>query len=252
MFANAALVLFAASTAFAAPANQPNNFDISVALSGPNVPTWLSGSYSLTKALEATSANPGPFTTVQLFFSDRIKAANPGVETRYRCALQDGDGNRIITTRGDSIDFTFGDNNNPKAWTLKDGPFTNVKVLCGPAFVKTAPADLEKINISLQDRSAEFENQVYFEPQEIEGVASGNVGGNFATVNLTLGPKIANQKLRCQLQGEGGKIVTISRGKNVGKESFSDAGKGEWTIDVGPDGKRPDVKKVTCNPEFTS
>lgn len=251
LFKTTIIAALAVATAFAAPAEQRDVHDITVRLTGKGSRTWNAVGFSPKQRGEVTSArNPGPFTHVQLLFSDKIKKQIPGIEKSYRCSLEDSAGNRIITTRGTNIDFNFGDNNNPKAWTLKKGPFSNVKVICDPKFRKVEPNAVNTVRISLSD-GAEFGRQVTFDASKVKGVVSAKVGGAFKTVKLTLGPGIDNQKLRCQLTNSNGKVILVDRGTNKNKKTFGDGGKGAWKLDVAGDGIAH-VAKITCNPSFKS
>jgi hypothetical protein len=249
LFKTSVLALFAASTAFAAPAvEQRDVHDISVLLTG-GPKAWHAVGFSPNARGEVTSPkNPGPFTNVQLIFSDKIKREIPGIETRYRCSLEDDKGGRIITTRGANIDFNFGDNNNPNSWKLKNGPFSNVKIICDPKFKKVEASEVNLVRVSLSDER-DFGRQVTFKAGEVTKPISSAVGGKFRTVKLTLGPGIANQKLRCQLTDSKGKVVLADRGTNTNKKTFGDGGKGKWTLDVAGDGIAH-VAKVTCDPSF--
>lgn len=249
LFKSSAIAAFAATAALAAPAERNDKHDIVVRLTGDGVRTWDAVGFSPSTALEATSArNPGPFSNVQLFFSEKIKKEIPGIETRYRCALEDEDGNRIITTRGQNIDFNFGDNNNPNSWTLKDGPFANVKVKCDPNFVKVDPRDVNTVRVVLSD-GAEFGRQTAFSAEQVEAPITENIAGDFSTVRLIVGPGVENQKLRCQVKDEEGNVILVDRGNNKNKETFGDGGKLEWQLDAAGD-KVASVDTVTCSPEF--
>ncbi|KAH7324184.1 hypothetical protein B0I35DRAFT_157334 [Stachybotrys elegans] len=250
MFFRTTLLALAASSAFAAPPTSRSSQDISVELTGEGVPTWKAIGFRADRAGEVTSErNPGPFSQVKIFFSDSIKKEYPGIENEYRCALEDSEGNRIIVTRGNNIDFNFGDNGNPNAWTLRDGPFHDVKIKCNPEFKKISPLEVNTIRVNLLDEETGLARHVVFDAHLISNHIAAHAIGKFRTVQLVLGPGVDNQKFRCQLTGPHGEVVLVDRGNNKNKETFGDGNKGPWKLDAAGDGIA-EVNKVTCDPRF--
>jgi hypothetical protein len=250
-FTKTLLAALAASGATAAPSQDRNDVhDITVQLTGPGVPTWNAVGFSATQALEATSArNPGPFTQVRVTFSDKIKREVHDIEKNYRCALEDKDGNRIVVTRGENIDFNFGDGGNPNAWTLKDGPIGNVKVKCDPNFKKVEKADVNAVRVTLTNSANGRERNLEFVGHEQTQATTKTAGAPYTNVQLFVGPGVANQKLRCQLKAQDQNIILVDRGQNKNKKTFGDGGKGAWALDVAGDGIAR-VETVTCDPNF--
>jgi hypothetical protein len=184
----------------------------------------------------------GYFTHVELILSDRVK-------DDFRCSISDVNGNRIITTRGDSVDFTFGDGGKGP-WALKNGPFSYPTITCSPAFEKFND-DINQISVRLVGDN-DLKQRLDFSVDEVTGrAATRTVGGGaeFRTVQLVLGPNVDNQALRCQAIGPDGAVVLVDRGANVNKLTFGDAGKGAWTFDVARDGIAA-IETVTCDPTF--
>jgi hypothetical protein len=250
LFKATTIAALAFTGAFAAPTQDRVNQDIVVRLTGNGVPTWEAVGFSPKAALSAVSpTNPGPFSKAQVFFSDKIKKQYPGIENNYRCALLDEAGNRIVVTRGANTDFNFGDNGNPNAWTLKNGPVKNVKVTCDPSFAKISPNDVNTVLITLSDSASEFGRSVTFHASQVSQAVTKRISGAFRTVKLTLGPGVDNQKLRCQLKDRNGNIILADRGTNLNKKTFGDANKGEWKLDVAGNGIAT-VATVTCDPSF--
>jgi hypothetical protein len=250
MLFHATLAALAVSGTFAAPSAKRTNEDIVVELTGHGVPTWKSIGWSAFSADELTSArNPGPFSQVKISFSENIKQQVPNIEADYRCALEDEEGNRIIVMRGASIDFNFGNGGNDNAWDLKDGPFASVKVKCDPAFRKVEPDAVNSIVVTLREVAGQPEPAINLTPEHVASRIEVPISGHFRTVQLTLGPGIENQGLRCQLQNADHHVVLVDRGTNLEKETFGDGGKGEWTLNVAGGGIA-NVETVICDPSF--
>jgi hypothetical protein len=76
-------------------------------------------------------AAPGKaFDTVRLTVGLAIK------NRALRCKAFDAQNMPIIVKRGENIDFSFADGDNPNAWTFTDGPAAVTKIVCDPAFKK--------------------------------------------------------------------------------------------------------------------
>jgi hypothetical protein len=250
MLFHATLAALAVSGTFAAPSAKRASDDIVVELTGHGVPTWKAIGWSAFSAAEVTSPrNPGPFSQVKISFSDRIKEEVHDIENTYRCALEDEDGNRIIVTRGTSVDFNFGNGGNDNAWDLKGGPFANVKVKCDPEFRKIEPEAINKVVVTLREVAGQPGPAINLTPDHITSRIEVPISGHFRTVQVSIGPGIENQKLRCQLQNAEGHVVLVDRGTNLNKETFGDGGKGEWTLNVAGGGIAG-VETVICDPAF--
>ncbi|KAI9149940.1 hypothetical protein HJFPF1_09686 [Paramyrothecium foliicola] len=249
LFKTSAIAALAATGAIAAPVQSNGHTGINVLLFSKTrgVHGWFARGFSSTEAVTLNEPHDQrAFTHVKLLFSQKIKTEQPDLVENFRCALKDENGDRIIVTRGEKIDYTFGDNNVAASWELKNGPFKNVTVECDPAFSEFNQAEVDTVNVSLS--GSEFARQAAFKNTDGKQVLSQPIRGTFRTATLTLGPAVANQKLRCQLTGPDG-VVLLNRGTNVNKETFGDAGKGEWALDVAGDGVAT-VDTVTCDPAF--
>ncbi|KAJ1325367.1 hypothetical protein MN608_08558 [Microdochium nivale] len=240
-----------AGTAIAAPAyhhvDTLTGITVELTNTAGHVST-LSG-FSASGAVTAKpNANTGAISQVRVVFSAAAKKAYPFLETDFRCALRSSN-KRVIVTRGQSVDFNFGDGGNPKTWTLKGGPVqaSDLSVTCDPTLRKTDPARARNIRVQLSDDAQEFAVQLDFSDSEGAADLTLPTGGKFVQVQLTVGPGVENQALRCQAVGSDGQVVKFNRGTNLNKETFGDGGNGEWTVSSGVATR---VDKVTCSPRF--
>lgn len=110
----------------------------------------------------------------------------------------------------------------------------------------TARSD-NSIRVSLTD-NAETGAQVTL-PEGARSTATPATSGPFASVQLTLGPDVQQQDLRCQVLDVTGNPILLERGENI-DTTFSDAGKGPWGF-VNK-GELTKVTKVICDPSFVS
>lgn len=240
----------AVAGAFAAPTyqriNENINEGITVSLIGKKTLAF-SGFSAAAPSNFSSPPEEGPFSQVRISFGAAIKEQFPGIENSFRCALEGQTGNRLVVTRGNNVDFNFGDNGNPAAWTIKDGPVKMVNIKCDPSFTKINANDVNLVRVLVSDSSSEFARATEFDASEVTQAVTANLAGAFKTVQLTVGPGVDNQKLRCQLKGPNGEIILADRGANKNKETFGDAGKGEWVLNGG---QVATVATVTCDPTF--
>lgn len=214
----------------------------------------LSG-FSASSAVTAQAdSHAGSIAKVRVVFSDAAKQAYPFLEKDFRCAARRTPSGttasqRVIVTRGTSIDFNFGDGGNPNVWSFKGNEAiaaSELNIACDPTLRKIDPARVNDIRVQLSDDAAEFAVQLDFTASQGKVDLTLPTGGKFVQAELTVGPGVDNQKLRCQAVGNG-QVVKFNRGANLNKETFADGGNGEWTVSSGV---ATAIDKVTCSPRF--
>ncbi|KAH7007936.1 uncharacterized protein B0I36DRAFT_404376 [Microdochium trichocladiopsis] len=194
------------------------------------------------------SADSGYIGKVRIPFTEAAgQAASSDVQADFRCELRNAgqNNNRIIVTRGKSIDFNFGVG---KAWTLQPGgpvEASNLRVTCDPALRKTDPDRRDDIRVTVSKSAQEFERQLDFSDSEGRNDQRQSVGGTFTHIELFVGPGVENQALRCKALN-GGQVVLLNRGVNLNKQTFSDGGNGRWTVAGG----HTEIDEVICSPTF--
>ncbi|KAH7029796.1 uncharacterized protein B0I36DRAFT_326369 [Microdochium trichocladiopsis] len=244
-----------AGAALAAPAPSYHHVDaqtgITVELTNTAGHVTTLAGFSATGAVtRQAEAHAGEIAKIRVVFSDAAKKSYPFLEPSFRCAARRAPNNqRIIVTRGSSIDFNFGDGGNPNVWSFKNNEAihaSDLSITCDPTFSKIDPARVNDIRVQLSDDARELAVQLDFSASKGAWDLTIPTGGNFVQAELFVGPGIDNQALRCQAVGHG-QVVKFNRGANLNKETIGDGGNGEWTVSSGV---ATAIDKVTCSPRF--
>ena len=187
-----------------------------------------------------TSARPNiaqPVSEVKLTLRDDVQNKD------LRCQVLDDKMTPIVLLRGENADITFSDADKGP-WMVRD-PAVVSKIICDPTFVANEPTD-ERLQVKVLLQSQNPEVGINF---DLSGVIRDEVVVReetpFETVTLSVSGSLVDPDLRCQIVGAEGPIVVL-RGENV-DVTFSDAGKGEWTLQ-----EETVVQKIICDPAFVA
>jgi hypothetical protein len=172
-----------------------------------------------------------------------------GVSPDLRCKAIAIGGEAIIVQRGENIDDTFAPGA-AGAWTFISPSTAQVQeIICDPTFQKADPEDsdivLELIRPVGTPRGIAFRDAIPLQPQLLADV---DVPDEWNTVTLKVGRLVEKQDLRCQISDAAGNIITLNRGQNLNKQTFSDGGQAApWSF---ADPASSQVSKVECNSSF--
>jgi len=100
------------------------------------------------------------------------------------------------------------------------------------------------ITVILSNQATELGSQTILAAGKRDEKPPVGSGGPFKTVEISVGDKVKNKDIRCQLLDNRGKPIQARRGQNL-DTTFSDADKGEWTFV-----KDSQVSKIICDPTF--
>ncbi|RVX72450.1 hypothetical protein B0A52_03638 [Exophiala mesophila] len=100
-----------------------------------------------------------------------------------------------------------------------------------------------EIRVTLSNIQAEIGVQLTFK-KGVRDIQRSPLQGPFQTFELSVGPEVLDQDLRCQALGLAGQPLVAIRGDNV-DTTFSDAGNGAWTF-----AEVSEVSTVICDPAF--
>lgn len=101
------------------------------------------------------------------------------------------------------------------------------------------------INVILQNQAIELGSGTTFVEGEREVKSPVGSSGPFETVELSLGPDVEQQNLRCQILDDDDEPIVVFRDPNT-DTTFADADGGPWML---RDGAQV-VKTIVCDPEF--
>jgi hypothetical protein len=101
------------------------------------------------------------------------------------------------------------------------------------------------INVMLQNQAIELGSGTSFVEGDRQAKSPVGSSGPFETVELSLGPDVVQQDLRCQILDSDNEPIVVVRGQNV-ETTFADGNGGPWTLQ---DGAQV-VETIICDPEF--
>ncbi|KIV90179.1 hypothetical protein PV10_07510 [Exophiala mesophila] len=101
------------------------------------------------------------------------------------------------------------------------------------------------IHVTLSNIQAEIGVQLTFK-EGVRDIQRSPLQGPFQTFELSVGPEVLDQDLRCQALDLDGHPLVAIRGDNI-DTTFSDAGNGEWTF-----AEVSEVSAVICDPAFVA
>ena len=176
-----------------------------------------------------------PVSEVELTLGENIQNES------LRCQILDESYEPIVVLRGENTDITFADGGKGP-WTLRE-PTVVKKVVCDPHFEQIQKDD-DRLQVSVLLQSQNPEVGINF---DLSGVIRNEVEVQeptaFETVTLKVSGELVDPALRCQIVGADG-AITVLRDDNV-KQTFSDAGKGAWTLQ-----QETVVQNIICDPDF--
>jgi len=179
----------------------------------------------------------GPFATVEL------KLGSGVMQQDLRCKAIDDAGNEIVVIRGNNTDFTFSDAGKGP-WTFRT-PSIVSEVICDPTFEKISPdSDALALRVVLESQATETGSQTVLTAGQRDAQAPIGSSGPFEAVELRVGKLVQKQDYRCQILDYTGYPINLHRG-SASADTFSDAGKGEWTLDY-----PSEVSQIICDPTF--
>ena len=103
----------------------------------------------------------------------------------------------------------------------------------------------DSINVMLQNQAIELGSGTSFVEGARDVKSPVGSSGPFETVELSLGPDVSQQTLRCQILDGDDEPIVVVRGENV-ETTFADGDGGPWTL---RDGAQV-VESIICDPEF--
>jgi hypothetical protein len=174
----------------------------------------------------------------------------PGVDPNLRCKATAIGGDEIVVQRGQNIDNTFAPGA-AGAWTFLRPETAQVQeIICDSSFTKADPSDSD---VTITFSNSETSDSVIFKdvvdlPQ---GMSSNVVNPDgWTTVSLKVGKLIEKQDLRCQILDPSGNVITLNRGQNLGRSTFSDGGSAApWAF---ADPILSPVSEVICDQSFVA
>lgn len=239
-YSTIAFSLLASTGALAAPYYSTFNNEIRVVLGGLGG-TSANLELTFTEGIVDTQmpALDGPFSTVALQLGKDV------VQQDLRCKVVDHAGNDIVVLRGNNTDVTFSDAGKG-AWTFPE-PAMVGNVICDPSFEKITPealADGSTLRVVLESQSTETGSQTALSAGYRDEQYPIGSNGPFETVELHVGKFVQKKDYRCQILDSYGNAINLTRG-TAKANTFSDAGKGEWTLDYASE-----VSLIVCDPTF--
>ena len=243
-----------ATFALARPARRSttDNF-IRVQLSGPGELATQTSFEEGWRQFKRPVGSAGPYDTVALEVGKDVK------QQGFRCQVRNEHNEPIVVLRGANRDITFADGD-AGAWTFEAGAQNVVAIICDPGFVKgqTPPAKpaptptriaQPPINVRISGLS-EFARNIAFEEGGLVHETQPAGGEGVTTFELTFGPGVKKQDLRCQILDKAGNPITGKRGANV-DITFADGGNGPWTF-INKKGEEINIQTsaVVCDPAF--
>ena len=182
-------------------------------------------------------ASSGPFETFLLELGADVDPQT------LRCKALDANNVPVVGLRGENVDITFSDAGKGE-WTFRK-PSEVASVICDPTFVASSKSD-NTVVVQLSG-PGELATQTSFTGAMSETSAPVGSSGPYDTIQVTVGPLVEDQAIRCQLIDEAGVAIFGVRGANT-DTTFSDAKKGPWTFRDGA----TDVSAITCDPAFVA
>jgi len=101
------------------------------------------------------------------------------------------------------------------------------------------------ISVILQNQAIELGSGTSFVEGDRQEKSPTGSSGPFKTVELSLGPDVEQQDLRCQILDCNNEPIVVVRGENV-DTTFADGNGGPWTLQDGAQ----IVDTIVCDPDF--
>ncbi|KAK5059846.1 hypothetical protein LTR84_009729 [Exophiala bonariae] len=243
-YSTIALTLLASTGVLAAPLASVADTSVKVLLSS-STDDSTSTSVEFSSVTSAKTASLADLYSNFAFDTVALTVGKDAAKQDLRCKVVDFAGNDIPISRGTNIDVAFSDAGKG-AWTFLT-PSEVGAIVCDPTFEKITPealADGSSLRVVLSNQQTETGSQTALSSGMREEAAPIGSSGPFETVELRVGKFVQKKDYRCQILDMTGFPIDLTRGTS-GSNTFSDAGKGEWTLNT-----VAEVSTIICDPTF--